>query len=528
MHNAVNARLANPEMSLFEALIAGGFQYPATEDATAVDAEGVSLGQRKNQLSRRLRLARKQNHGSSGRRSDADSHSTERSLEGVNAAGSAASLSGNAQRELQRLVQNQGSNAKRPAPTGGSKLAARALQMKQDQGDIGDLSDEENPYASANQQNEEAKRPRVAKFHPDFAPLFVPPVSSVRNGGMNAKQMEPPPDGAPHAMNMANAPGGQPSSLFTQQLANPFAQQQNQNRPSAVAISSLTHSAQAVGLTLEQLAMNLASNTTTLAKVLAENLAPDAEEKKMSMAMRLFENEVKGLYSRVMHMSGFDPRECQPHTTTYREFARKVWKKEARRLRTAGLGDDLDFEELENNANARMASAVAAVADMESLGKDMDSHSHSHDHSKHDDDDMDADNDKKPAARCDSRHVHRIDGQCGHKAIIHKPKNGNAHIDFVVGDKVECYHGIEPVGRNSDTAWPSRYKCKDAGEHGNCGSENYKDLYDVTPVPKVIELSAINLQDPEWNYDVTGSIDGGVAGLFRLGGRSGEDISTSV
>jgi hypothetical protein len=60
MHRAVAARLADPDMSLLDALIKGGFDFPAEggQDSTLVDADGVTLGQRKNQLSRRLRLAR--------------------------------------------------------------------------------------------------------------------------------------------------------------------------------------------------------------------------------------------------------------------------------------------------------------------------------------------------------------------------------------------------------------------------------------------------------------------------------------
>ena len=58
MHRAVAARMENPELSLFEALRIGGFDYAADEDASIMDAEKVTLGQRKNQLSRRLRLAR--------------------------------------------------------------------------------------------------------------------------------------------------------------------------------------------------------------------------------------------------------------------------------------------------------------------------------------------------------------------------------------------------------------------------------------------------------------------------------------
>lgn len=536
MHNAVNARLANPEMSLFEALQIGGFNYPANEDATAVDSEGVSLGQRKNQLSRRLRLARKQNPGA---RRETDSYSihSERSAEALNSAGGAAGLSSEAQKELQRLVQLKARNDSKKPAAASNKIAARALQMKRDQGEIGDLSDEENPYAaSAYQQEDQSKRPRIAKFHPDFAPLFVPPVSSVRGGG-TPKNSDPPmpqhngvngnvlPPGTMGGLGMGfgqaglNVAGPLPSSFptpnpYTQSFAHAFPGQQSHSRPSAVAISSLTHSAQAVGLTLEQLAMTLASNTTSLAKVLAEDAAQDAQSKKMDLALRLFEVDVKALYSKALLMGGFDPRDCQQNTLLYQEFARKAWEREAKRLRAqARAVGDYSFDELDRISGV----ASATTADVESLDKETD-HDHDHDHSTNNDH-HDDEGEKKCGEDCDYRHIHRIDGQCGHKAIIHKPKDGNAHIDFVVGDKVECYHGIEPLGKNFDAAWPSRYKCREAGDHGNCGSENFKGISEII-IPKIFDLSEINLQDPEWNYDVTGSIDGGVAGLFRLGAKS--------
>lgn len=66
MHKAVAERLANPSMSLLEALIAGGFKFPDLENGTSsksdrhtYDTDNILLCQRKNQLSRRLRLARK-------------------------------------------------------------------------------------------------------------------------------------------------------------------------------------------------------------------------------------------------------------------------------------------------------------------------------------------------------------------------------------------------------------------------------------------------------------------------------------
>ncbi len=69
MHRAVAARLAKPQLSLFQALVAGGFKFPVSEMASKgngpiYDYDNVLLSQRKNQLSRRLRLLarRRQSH----------------------------------------------------------------------------------------------------------------------------------------------------------------------------------------------------------------------------------------------------------------------------------------------------------------------------------------------------------------------------------------------------------------------------------------------------------------------------------
>lgn len=46
--------------------------------------------------------------------------------------------------------------------------------------------------------------------------------------------------------------------------------------------------------------------------------------------------------------------------------------------------------------------------------------------------------------------------QCGHQAILHKPANAAPHIDFVVGDHVECYEGTLATAVGDELAWPSR------------------------------------------------------------------------
>jgi len=70
MHRAVAARLAEPKLSLLQALVIGGFRFPTImnkeqqgrkrkgfpSQAPIYDTDGILLSQRKNQLSRRLRF----------------------------------------------------------------------------------------------------------------------------------------------------------------------------------------------------------------------------------------------------------------------------------------------------------------------------------------------------------------------------------------------------------------------------------------------------------------------------------------
>ena len=64
MDRAVQLKLDNPSLSLLDALRAGGFVFPTTEDSgtpqySVVDSDNVKITQRKNQLLRRIRTAKK-------------------------------------------------------------------------------------------------------------------------------------------------------------------------------------------------------------------------------------------------------------------------------------------------------------------------------------------------------------------------------------------------------------------------------------------------------------------------------------
>ena len=64
MDYAVQAKLDDPSLPLLDALRQGGFIFPALDDAstpqyTVVDSDNVKITQRKNQLLRRIRTAKK-------------------------------------------------------------------------------------------------------------------------------------------------------------------------------------------------------------------------------------------------------------------------------------------------------------------------------------------------------------------------------------------------------------------------------------------------------------------------------------
>lgn len=99
------------------------------------------------------------------------------------------------------------------------------------------------------------------------------------------------------------------------------------------------------------------------------------------------------------------------------------------------------------------------------------SHSHSHSHSAqsntsegvsnnnsnyNDMSSMNMNTNTTACAAYTSQHKHRLEGKCGHRAIIHKPSDGNAHIDFVVDGQIECYEHCKPRMDDTTAFWLSK------------------------------------------------------------------------
>lgn len=462
MHRSVAARLVDPDMSLLDALRQGGFNFPAEggHDITLHDADGVTLGQRKNQLSRRLRLAHKALE--EGRPTN-------------------VSVAADPQAETNKRL-NKASDANQARKRG---LKREDSAVTSDNDDDVDMSDDM------------ANMDRMAKYHPQFHALF---------------------------------PAARPSTNLS---SNPTSTQTDQGLGSGVAVASLISTSSAVGMTLEQLAMSL-SNTPTLFHALSSN--PDPED-KLKLAVNLYKNDARALMQKSMLLAGYESSETIEGQARYMQVALKVWEVEGKRLESllgcanetqGGFCECLPGVGSHGTTVSPMAAvaAAAAVPTEQQFMPQQSSCCGSHAASSQDED-------AKPAAfeQNAGRHVHRLSGKCGHKAIIHQPTGRPAHIDFVVDGKIECYEGIKPVGPKGQGAlWPSRYNCIDLAcptdslkQNVACGSNVCCDDQVSDKVhnahPKQLSLTDVDFDGKEWNVDFFAhdGQDDTLLGLIKLG-----------
>ena len=584
MHSAVAARMKNPNLSLYEALCVGGFEYSENDDKSVLDFKQVTLGQRKNQLSRRLRLARKQSTG-----------------ELKNPPGEPTSPP----EELKSAPKE----LKRPYP--GPSVAlnyGRSLNISatENQNGTNTVPSKETQARETNTNNESKisylpsgnNRTKVVDFKkvPDWIPTqqlkrqhitcMPAPVEQPRlnlhhslcQGWFRNSLPNPRRDDASATLLAGGSILGQ--TMATNYAPTPFSNAQIANNPSvaryqpaasAVALSSLATTSQTVGLTLDQLALTLSSNTTSLSKLVEEARSGESEIKREQMAINLYQAQIKSLCTTCLLVAGVDPSLAEQNTPTYIKFATKAWEAEGKRLRALGrsIGKPNTEKEMKYSvafkdptfpdpppAYAQPTNGTPITTSSKSSNDSINNNNfmstsswsgpiqgqcnhdhdhHSHNHASHNNA-ADGNNDSEPhdSTKCDSRHLHRI-GECGHEAIIHKPKGGNPHIDFIVNGQIECYEGLEShslggtslAGRSEksyDSFWPSRYKCKEVegASAKSCGRNlgppdgNWGHIEPLVTEPKTFRLSDIESTDTEWTFDATEDVDGGVMGLFEL------------
>ena len=633
MHRAVSARLSNPKLSLFDALIIGGFEYENDNDSNAVDSEQIALGQRKNQLSRRVRLARQQKSGLDISESNGMLDKSENSSSGraVDASGQHSEL-GSARFRIKPNTRTNIAGNKRPLlleDSDGGLLEDPAARMSDD--------------ATMSEQS-----PHMAKNHPGYHPILLQQrmtrpanagssESCIVNGylvnqnmgeaqgnatsfpmtlsqplsfEMSGYGLAPAPSSAAetsHFHSMFNLmPGSDTSnqqlgmgfSAVAQTVAEfdehrkPFlrhmvgcpyqlsqqqggdsivvtnatsrsgslnsmsahassAIQQEKQGPTEVMMASLNQTAASAGLSLEQLAMAL-RNSNNLGQILASKGTMPTQAQQ-DLAVSLYQAENRALYQRAMLLAGYSPNIVQDERSQqHLQMAFSAWQAEGRRL-TALMNElqGLMDPPLEANTPAPGHNGSCGNSGGSADGQDANASSNQHftsynhernESSGHDDCDgqhhqhsrreMRSEHGREGCAFESGRHHHRLEGRCGHKAILHHPADGAAHIDFVVGNRIECYHGLEPLSSNASQnsassikVWPSSYKCEELSckydcqdAELECKSKKSKETPSdccLAGEPKVYNIDDINLDGNEWFSDFSNGDT--ILGLFKLG-----------
>jgi len=579
MHKAVAARLANPNLSLYDALLVGGFDYSANDDKSILDSKNVTLGQRKNQLSRRLRLTRNQACG--GKKNSRNITKTEEPSNAIDATGKILINNNTNSNEAQAQGSNLNDESNTTHSITASNRAALDFANNLVTGGYNSINNGNNDAIG----NRQCKKPRLNNYLQNISFDRTCTMATVtnqelnNNNGINHRLHQEwqlgnvPIVGENNTSTVIAAAGSLtqasfPSDpFFNSQISNRISDQpvqQYQSGTSAMALSSLSSSAQKVGLTLDQLALTLSSNSTTLAKLVADSRSGESMAKQEQLALDIYKVEVKSLYSKCLLIAGVDASLAEQTTPTYTRFAAKAWTSEGKRLRSLNdtifggkrmnasvesvvQGQNIYSEiDAHNTTNAgTQPDKNCTTADNVVASQNSNGHNHNRDHNQHStgsefgnnhavagnrNDHEIATEIEHDSAKCDARHMHRI-GECGHKAIIHQPKDGTApHIDFIVNDQVECYSGQDSMsftGGSLDSAWPSKYRCKEVEESScakACGKNvpgkfdnGWGHLEPLVPQPKIFKLSEIDTEDPEWAFDTNDDVDGGVLGLFKLG-----------
>jgi hypothetical protein len=442
MHKAVRARLENPELSLLEALRFGGFVFPVdcskADDASITDLDGVTLGQRKNQLSRRCRLARQ---GRGSKQTLTSDTSSPHSSPGSSAAMRDESVISPS--ELQDMM----------IPVD-DKPQTSERERSASLGSVGGSW----PLPGQHHSPEETQHARFAKFHPEYQPLVIPPHIAPSASMSNvpgsktlfsgstgtagslfqpgaAATTRPAPNANPIlSSSLSSTLGGVRPSLHNSSI------NQHHHHASGVAIASLSKTAASMGLSLEQLAMTLASSSLESLQQLSASTnipnlpKPQTAEERERLALGMIQFETRALLCKCMMQVGYELHEAREGTPTYFEMALKAWRREQQYLK----------QHAPSTRDVTVGEEVMKAPDDVTTATKQQSHDHAPTGSE---------------ACFHGNHLHDLEGKCGHKPIVHKPVDGPAHVDFLVGNKVECYRDT-PVGNaNATTVWPSKYKC---------------------------------------------------------------------
>jgi len=417
MHRAVAARLANPASTLFQALKAGGF-FPdlpeedltgtRSEDISIKDTDGVTLSQRKNQLSRRLRIARKK-----GAKMDVAAASGNSSMgiwpnrEGTAGANPMAMMnamamqSPDAQTRMQILSSMQAMWAGEgggtgpsmpPLARGGTAAALRGYA----------------PEGAAVPKN-----PVEQQILAQYKSMKNGQQGMVHSGASSHHISAPTPS---HAMThdayrRAQLLGCTVRRCLEADEARKLKKRTSKKAKLSTSNDSVAVTAANLGMSKEQFESMIGDygGSRTSAGT-SSSLPPSSrsDDAKLKSALDLYRTEHASLIKRCLIASGFGAERTEECDSLYLKFCERAADQERKRL-------------------DRLIGATGQISCFA------------------------------------GRHVHRLDGQCGHRVVLHKPKEGVPHIDFIVNDRVECYHGVAGIKhkKSGKMMYPSKYSCDD-------------------------------------------------------------------
>ena len=360
MHTAVKARLTDPKLELMHALERGGFTFTEKPSGAVVDADNITLNQRKNQLSRRVRLFKQR-------------VKDEENLMNGNGNGSGNGLMNG---------------------IGNSNGIGNALKL---QG--GYLTD-----------------PTITSTNKKRSPVHVESKAAM-------------------AMAMAISAGSDCDG----------------DGDVDVDAFTIPHAGKKRRMPMPPLRGSDA-NTNVNGNANGNANAQGKDDPKLDKALDDFKIGIASLFKKTMINAGYHAAQMDECDEAYLTFVETALQGELKRVRR-----------IKKRLYSKPGPGATHISSEESISHDDHGHDHSHEHTRRHEHSHGHDHDHSHNAHSNSqdclhsRHLHRLEGKCGHKAIVHKPLNGKPHIDFLVNGKVECYEGYNPK-MDSSAFWPSQLK----------------------------------------------------------------------
>ena len=447
MHNAVAIRQKHPEISLTRALALGGFDVTGETEKDAL----TKLSQRKNQLSRRLRLLRHSKRSEGGEDNK------------------------NGRRRCSSRDKNSSSKKFKMDNVGKSGNATSSFN------DISAVHN--NSWATTYESFVQENRATSRNFD---------------DNRQTAYEYKNSYDKVPKSFNSMNGELSLSSDHDRLALRPVNESQSNQSYQFPFTGNSAQTGYYHFG-------RPVFSNTTT--------------SEKVNQALNMYRAESSSLLKRCMLNAGFGLRETEECDPAYIAFSSMANKTEASRIaRLRSMFDNNDTstsqqkvqhlgdvpDQHENKYIEKPGSIIDKGANTEFLSNSTNIDPASNKNNLNEgnqecSDDIDCHKEGSSHvptehiehSNVNGKHAHHLNGSCGHKPIIHKPKDGPAHVDFMVNGKVECYEKFYPSipSDSTEIMWPSKFSCAEL----KCAHKKIGESVDEVRNPKKIRFRFIFL-----------------------------------